>query len=229
MSSSPVLLEVRQRTDPQGPVAFWVLVSREVTREGGDQRIRLNYRVLSPQHPHPTGGEFYGYYSAVHDVCAITSGRLGDGGVFIDPPEAMGNRIGTYLLNEMVKWAKQWPDASLKPVVLNRDQGLGEAGVRRNRFYEQFGIKFRAVDDNRVEARSMSTKIRDLNTVGTWVQNIAVTTADQGLAKLLAEAQGRDMELALAKKNLKQANEWLAEVQDHPFRNLCRWVKNAVC
>lgn len=228
MSGSPVLLEVRKRTDPTGPVGFWVLVSREVTREGGGQRIQLDYRVLSSQHRHSEGGEFYGYYSAVHDVCSITSGGLGDGGVFIDPPEARGHRIGTYLLNEMVGWAMQWPDAHLKPVVLNRDQGRGEAGVRRNQLYDQFGIKFRAEDDGHVEARSIPTKIRDLNTVETWRQNITVTAAEQGLTKLLAEAQMRDMELALAKKNLKQTNEWLAKAQEHPFRNLCRWMRKSV-
>lgn len=36
------------------------------------------------------------------------------GELFLDPDELRGQRIGTYLMNEIVTWAQQWPEAPVR-------------------------------------------------------------------------------------------------------------------
>ncbi|WP_295983322.1 hypothetical protein [uncultured Variovorax sp.] len=88
-------------------------------------------------------GSFVGCYSKLYDRVSLTSNAVyGDGAVFMDLSGLRGHRIGSYLFNEVVAWAKQWPDAEVKTITLNAGDATATNKVRRNRLYEQFKIAF---------------------------------------------------------------------------------------
>lgn len=53
------------------------------------------------------------------------------------------------MMNEIVKWAKQWPEANILKITLGEGDAYDENMERRNRFYEQFGIEFNYHDESR--------------------------------------------------------------------------------
>ena len=59
-------------------------------------------------------------------------------------------RLGIYLMNEIVGWAKQWPDTPVREVtLLASDAGDPQNRLRRNRFYEGFGLEFDFTDKDK--------------------------------------------------------------------------------
>jgi GNAT superfamily N-acetyltransferase len=70
---------------------------------------------------------------------------LTGGFVVVDPSSMHGQRIGTYLFNEVIDWAKQWPDAVITPIKLVETDHVNK--IRRNHFYARFGFSFDFKDD----------------------------------------------------------------------------------
>ncbi|GBQ32032.1 hypothetical protein HLH34_00045 [Gluconacetobacter azotocaptans] len=100
---------------------------------------------MPARQPQPTR-RFLACYARQWDDRArisLTSHNPRRGAVFLDLEELEGNRIGSYLMNLVVAWARQWPDASVNPITLLAHQARGENTIRRSRPYEQFGITFR--------------------------------------------------------------------------------------
>lgn len=78
------------------------------------------------------------YRCGLHDGGSV---RLSNGFIGI-PSELQGRRIGTWVMDEIVSWAKQWPDARVEPIRLQQPQATHDNKLRRNRFYNQFGFQF---------------------------------------------------------------------------------------
>ncbi|QJQ03089.1 N-acetyltransferase [Herbaspirillum rubrisubalbicans Os34] len=104
------------------------------------------------------------------------TGTMGVASLFLDPDFIRGRRIGTYLMNEIVKWSKQWPFADIKRFSLNANQAGDSVTFhteRRNRFYESFGITFDYTDDATKESGySNVMKASELREVESWKENI---------------------------------------------------------
>lgn len=84
-----------------------------------------------------------------------------------------GQRIGTYLMNIIVQWAKNWPNANINQIKLLTFQAQPENKERRNKFYEQFNIKFNYVNTiTREDGTSLPMTASNLNPVVTWKENI---------------------------------------------------------
>lgn len=123
------------------------------------------------------------------DICI--TGKLHAATVFLDPPHIRGRRVGTFLMNEVVKWAKQWPSADVMPIRVKREQ----AGTsfefhteRRNHFYERFGIVFVFDDEQtKVSGRSQAMKASQLQEVNSWKKNIAEQPASDYIFQLLRQ------------------------------------------
>ncbi|KGU52527.1 hypothetical protein NY98_12375 [Xanthomonas citri pv. fuscans] len=66
------------------------------------------------------------------------------GGNMLLDDDARGLRIGSYLHNEVVRWAKEvgLPGRIATFSLVQQDAGTAEERDRRNRFYEQFGYEF---------------------------------------------------------------------------------------
>ncbi len=203
-----LVLEVRGKDHPEAKVFGWVLVEREETyrrdlRDGTiyEASIRLSYQRITAKFSHRDGGKgwFDGSYSRHFNAVSLTSPSMSKGAVFLDLPGLDGQRIGTYLMNEIVQWVQQWPEATVNGIELLAGQAHGDNKARRNWFYEQFGLVFDYTDPEHREGRSRPMLAGALVKVETWKQNITEHRMLDYLAAVLyaeeratSELQARD-------------------------------------
>lgn len=112
--------------------------------------------------------------------------RLSNGFIGL-PEELQGRRIGTWVMDEIVSWAKQWPDALIEPIKLSKQQATDDNKLRRNRFYNQFGFQFDLETEE--ESSSPNFTASQLNTVKK-PENIEKMLPEEKIRALLQE---RDM------------------------------------
>jgi len=198
------VLEIRPRLEPEGKVLAWLMVEREETRwhssEDGaiqDASILLSFqRITSRWSNTPMGGgSFAGSYSRDMNAVSLTSTTMSDGGVYLDLPGIYGQRIGTYLMNEIVRFVRQWPAATVNTVKLVEGNARGENRVRRNKFYEQFGLVFEYSDCEGRAGHSKPMMARDLVLVESWKANIAEIGVSTFLTDVLSALEQSQAEL----------------------------------
>lgn len=143
---------------------------------------------------------------------------LVDGALFFDPPELCGQRIGTYLMNEIVTWAQQWPEATVRPIKLLSGQAEDENRTRRNRFYERFGLVFKYQDSEQREGVSKPMPAKSLTSVTSWEANIVERDPREYLAELLHERERMMMDASQRARANQSLNETLEEARNHPVR-----------
>ena len=203
-----LVLEIKDKDRPDDKALGWVLVEREETyrrdpRDGTiyEASIRLSYQRITAKFSHRDGGKgrFDGSYSRNLNAVSLTSTSMSKGAVFLDLPGLDGQRIGTYLMNEIVQWVQQWPEATVNGIELLAGQGHGDNKARRNWFYEQFGLVFDYTDPEHREGRSRPMLAGALVKVETWKQNITEHRMLDYLAAVLyaeeratSELQARD-------------------------------------
>ncbi|MBM3074182.1 hypothetical protein [Lelliottia sp. RWM.1] len=203
-----LVLEIKDKDRPDDKALGWVLVEREETyrrdpRDGTiyEASIRLSYQHITAKFSHRDGGKgrFDGSYSRNFNAVSLTSTSMSKGAVFLDLPGLDGQRIGTYLMNEIVQWVQQWPEATVNGIELLAGQGHGDNKARRNWFYEQFGLVFDYTDPEHREGRSRPMLAGALVKVETWKQNITEHRMLDYLAAVLyaeeratSELQARD-------------------------------------
>ena len=229
-SVSPALqvLEVRNRKNPERPPMGFFLVER-IERTcacdryaTADNTINIIYREISDDgYPRdPARGEFRGSYHAHVNTVSITAGSLTGGMVVIDPPSLHGHGLGTYLMNEVVRWAKRWPNATVNTINLLEGQGNGENRERRNRFYEQFGLEFEYTSAERKAGISLPMLAKDLILVDRWKQNISEHNLMEFLASTLYRKKVAESDLV---QRTKAVAELIAE-QRRVRRKPLRWA-----
>lgn len=203
-----LVLEIKDKDRPDDKALGWVLVEREETyrrdpRDGTiyEASIRLSYQRITAKFSHRDGGKgrFDGSYSRNFNAVSLTSTSMSKGAVFLDLPGLDGQRIGTYLMNEIVQRVQQWPEATVNGIELLAGQGHGDNKARRNWFYEQFGLVFDYTDPEHREGRSRPMLAGALVKVETWKQNITEHRMLDYLAAVLyaeeratSELQARD-------------------------------------
>lgn len=221
-----LLLEVKDQNASDSPALAWLIVEREeIYQHDADMvkeaTIQLSYQCIfedtSSYHGHK--GRFYGSYSQELNEVSLTSPSVcASGGVFLDLPGLEGQRIGTYLMNEIVTWAQQWPEANVsKMSLLDAHQDVSNK-ERRNRFYEQFGLKFIYHDVKQSAGDSLPVLVKELHLVETWKQNI---TEHDMLSYLnhLFEMNTQMMEtLEASGVTQQQLTEQLNAIHAHPFK-----------
>jgi len=148
------ILEVRKPDHPEASPVAWLLVERqetvrydernnsvfEATIELTCMRVKSKYERDLPSRTSFTAS--YRVIGSDGPWISLTSRSYGHGAVFLEPPELRGHRIGTFLMNEIVLWARQWPTVAVNPIELLEGQAYNGNRARRNRFYEQFGLVF---------------------------------------------------------------------------------------
>jgi GNAT superfamily N-acetyltransferase len=206
-----IVLEVCPRLDPiKDPIA-WVMVERkEVFKRGKDNGILyeasicLTYRrIVSSSSKGKEGkGSFEGSYSENSDMVSLSSPSISQSGaVFFDLPDLKGQRIGTYLMNEIVQWVQRWPSAKVRSIELLDGQAEDDNKKRRKLFYEQFGLKFKYTDQSEKEGISEDIPVGELHTTETWKDNIKEIELPDFLSKLLDEKESLSTELERIQKS----------------------------
>lgn len=186
----PYILVVRSRHDPSGEIITKLLIEPQETRKIGEKgeveeaQLRIRYRIIGAALP---GARKQTYeFPACYDRKCGESGRICltgsnpfEGAVFLDPEGLRGNRVGSFIMNKIVEWATSWPDAEINQIKLFSHQGRGENKVRRNRLYEQFGIKFDYTDHSHAEGLAHPMQARSLTPWTQLPDNLSVIGLDQ--------------------------------------------------
>ncbi|HBP6730950.1 TPA: hypothetical protein L6B36_28995 [Pseudomonas aeruginosa] len=222
-----LVLEVKDKERPEAEALGWVLVEREETyrrdpRDGTiyEASIRLSYQRITAKFSHRDGGKgrFDGSYSRNFNSVSLTSPSMSKGAVFLDLPGLDGQRIGTYLMNEIVQWVQQWPEATVNSIELLAGQAHGDNKARRNWFYEQFGLVFDYTDPEHREGRSRPMQAGALATVETWKQNIVEHRMLDYLAAVLYAEERATSELQARERACTQLIAEQKKAEARPLR-----------
>lgn len=222
MSSAVFILEVRPRENPEGEPVTWVLVEKEedVSFHETDgslisAEITLRYWMIGNSKLKGFGadGRFTGKMSHYGGTVSLTGG-----GVFLDPESLRGSRVGTFLMNEVVQWAKQWPGGNVDRITLHKDMGTPTNKERRNRFYEQFGIAFEYSDPDQKGGVSKPMTTDALQTVDSWKQNITVHEVRGYLENMIKKARRAELDIKQLSFQNENLQRRLKDAEDHPIR-----------
>ncbi|WP_323025753.1 hypothetical protein [Castellaniella sp.] len=219
------VIEVKGEGTASSP-PFQLLIERTETRNehapgrGGRADITLRYLRLDTDSSESDHYPFSGYCEWLANgettVC-LTGGMVALTGV------PRGRHIGTYLFDEIVRWAQQWPDAQVKPIGLGRGDASDENRERRNTFYERFGIEFDYSEDKHC-GRSRPMLVRDLTPVDpqVWMRDIQ----EIGLLSYLRKSVSRYERLVSTHERLDRANKenWalVESMRESPFTWACK-------
>jgi GNAT superfamily N-acetyltransferase len=223
------VLEIRPRLDPEAAPIAWLLVERiERTRfydpphdnRLAEASLTLNYRLLLPRSARQqrAAGDFNGAYSAHSDRLSLTSPTGGFGAVFLTLPRLEGNRIGTYMMNQIVQWGRRWPTAEVAEIKLLAGQATSDNKDRRNRLYTQFGIEFEYTDDSHAEGHSKFMQARDLTPVHSWADNISEHSLEDYISDLLERAQKAEDDVDRLQRRVDSQKQRLDALQATPIR-----------
>lgn len=208
----------------------WILVERKEevekdprTNEICRATICIFYWELGggPDSDSPDG-EFTGFYDQGFGGVSITSSSLSSGGyVVVDPPRLRGGRLGTYLMNEIVSWAKQWPDTPVCEVTLRSGDAIDlHSRLRRNRFYEGFGLEFDYSDTDKSTGVLRPMLARSLNEVTTWTQTITEYHLLDYLRTAFSAAEDAAITARMQVRTVEELCAELASAERRPIR----WV-----
>ncbi len=224
-----MVLEVKDPKPPYKEVHGWLIVEREEKQEFNGKEIfaasiQLYYQRILPNTHQWDGGKevFSGAYSRLRNAVSITSSSMIAGDVRLGISELYGHRIGTYLMNEIVHWVKQWPDAKLKTVRLVEGDGYGDNKKRRNWLYEQFGIEFDFSDTEQKAGYSLPMLAGGLNEVNTWKQNITEHHMEEFIARLLSDKIALKAENKILQDSSN--NNWWKNEYNKAYQRPLRWA-----
>lgn len=223
------VLAVSKPDDPDGAPIAWVLVEREEKyrydeRDGSVYEACIEFSCVAIDASKACQWQrkttFSGSYRAAYDGSAVslTSSSMGRGAVFMDLAGLKGHRIGTYLMNEIVLWARQWPAATVRQIELLANQAYDENRTRRNRFYEQFGLVFDFQDVDHAEGISRPMSAKSLTPIDTWKANLRVLRVDEYLEHMLFENSRQHAELERCKFELKEMKNERRSAERRPLR-----------
>lgn len=236
------LLAVKERHLPNGEPVQWILVERSETRldrQDGSTitaSISLSFMPLRLSKESGFGDHesFNGNYSSGpggHDAkISITGGSL-----MIRDRRLRSKRIGTHLMNEVVRWAQQWPTAVVRAVsvssaddYLDKVDGQDGEGIenrlRRNLLYENFGLKMIYDDDLKAEGESLPMPALELIPRDTWKQNIEVRDVPgyiRDLRKEIAALTRKDSERS---RHIERLENQIDSAERSPVLWACRQV-----
>lgn len=219
------ILEIRDKHDSDSHPKIWVFLERiekyrkdYETSEVLDASIQISFQLIhskNASNEFKSSGFFGGSYSSLGNQVSLTSTSSGSGAVCLDLPK--GQRIGTYLMNEIVNWAKRWPDAEVREIELLPGQAWEGNKLRRNRFYEQFGIKFVYSDSEKRAGKSIPMKANELNSVETWKQNITEVNPIKFASIQLGKIENLEREFTLLARNRNEFRDELCQAYAHPI------------
>ena len=228
---STYVVEVRSKSAQDGDPIAYLLIHREERqrldeRNGSvfDANIRITYTELIPTElswQTAQNGWFNAAYTKLGNepVISLTAtDPYSLAYVIVEIERIRGQRFGTYLMDEIVTWAKRWPEASVLPVHLLEGQAYEENKDRRNRFYERFGIEFDYADDNKKAGKSKPMLGVQLLNVNSWKENIRELDLHGYMTFVLTERRIQGREISELQRQLEWRRAYMDNVRAAPFR-----------
>ncbi|MBB2170371.1 hypothetical protein HLH36_18830 [Gluconacetobacter aggeris] len=231
----PLLLAVRPRLAPDAPPLARILITQDehIARDDAgaivSAQLTIRYRRLADapsQPPYPTH-RFLACYARQWDGGGRTSLTSHDpyrGTVFLDLEGLEGNRIGSFLMNQVVTWARRWPDAEVNPITLLAHQARGENTIRRNRFYEQFGIAFAYTDDTKAAGTAMEMRAGQLKPWEHMPDNLSVTPLEAAFDEQQRELAVLRLDQQTIQLRERALRRELQRAIAHPLRFAARQI-----
>lgn len=184
------------------------------------QRIRKNSDSFNGSSP--DAGNFCAGYSKgfEREYVSLTSKSISEGAVFLDLPGLEGQRIGTYLMSALVEWAMQWPSAELAQFTLSSLQADEFNKDRRNRFYDNYNIKFDFHTPENLSGKSKKMLVSELTPVHTWKENIREISISNYIGQLLDKENSDGWELMRKDNVIKSLRQTLKDAEFSPLK----WV-----
>ncbi|NHO33817.1 hypothetical protein [Acetobacter fallax] len=225
----PYILLVRPRLDPATePVAKLLIEHREtlVHGDGGTvlkAHLSVRYRIIG-EVPYGHRKQTYKFPACYVRDCGkdgrvcLTGSEPFRGAVYLEPDSLLGNRIGSFLMNEIIKWATTWPHADVNPIKLYAHQGNGENKPRRNRFYEQFGIRFDYTDRSHAEGLGREMQAGSLTPWANLPDNLSVMTLEEFLDQQERTLVAAQRDLKAQRRRSQNLDAALGRARDHPIR-----------
>lgn len=182
-----------------------------------EAQLDVRYELLSSRmswEKHTFDAHYRRDYVGTGGQVCIT-GKLHAASVFLDPPPIRGRRIGTYLMNEVIRWAKQWPSADVKQIKLSSNQAGATHEFnteRRNRFYKRFGIEFDYAEPlTKASGRSKAMKASQLQEVNSWEKNIEEHPISDYISQLLKQVETLKYERDNLRDSATHLRKWTVE------------------
>ena len=167
---------------------------------------------------------FCGGYSKFRNRVSLSHAGVSEGAIFLDLNGLEGQRIGSYLMNEIVSWVKKWPDAEVNPIRLSSCQATPDNKERRNHFYENFGLEFDYVDSDKKEGRSKIMKARDLKENLRWQENIEIVEFIPFVEELISKISKQRLDLDMRESSIKRLSKENQLARDYPIRWGLKWT-----
>lgn len=226
------ILAVRDKAKLDESIIAYIVVERtekvkDYKEEGQiyESSICLDYQVLKAgQGYFRAGTSFHGGYSKFQNKVSLSSLNVSSGAIFLDLEGLHGQRIGSYLMNEIVSWVKQWPEAEVNPIRLSSAQATVDNKERRNRFYESFGLEFTYTDSDQKEGRSKPIKAGALKQNLKWQENIEVVEFIPFLENIMSKTNQQRMDLERYKGVAGRLCKENQSARDNPIKWGLKWT-----
>jgi GNAT superfamily N-acetyltransferase len=211
----------------QAPIAATLLIQRyeehQYDSEGGlaSASIVLKYQRLGGASEFISRGSFQGRMGGYPFEVSVTGGS-----VMIGDESLRGIRLGSYLFNEVIVWAKQWPDLPVARIRVSSVDADERNLERRNRFYAGAGINFEWSTPEMREGFSLPMFAHELVTrpsgpEGPWSNVEAIEIAKWG-AGCLREIDRLKYELEGARRSIASMNRPYLEAVNPSLGFACR-------
>lgn len=189
----------------------WLLVERQEhlipNGAGGIAQAKLCIQYWSlnddvDQSDAPAG-EFVALYDEAYNGVSLSSHSLWHGGyVVIEPERLCGLGLGTYFMNKVVAWAKQWPDAQVRQIKLPSGECRDKPAQQlRLHFYGRFGIKFDFPDNSPTDGIAYPMRASELTLASGSSKAIAERNVVVFLRELIDERSRARWEINALKRN----------------------------
>lgn len=171
-------------------VVNWMLFSeaRKTVRSDKYQfnysdRIEIQLRAIGSFDRRENGGAVVMQMRGQASGSFANTVNFSDGYIVVEDPWKE-LRIGTYMMNHLVAWAKEnYPNYSAVGIRLVHSQAYDENKERRNRFYARFGFRFKWDDENTQREGHLVPELRilDLSTTDKWRERVEEFSVDEAV------------------------------------------------
>ena len=199
-----------------------VQVDSTECHKGDSATLELTLRNASRGSTRYTASFSACYCERTNSVSLTSRLIYSQGGFFMDLPNK-GQHIGTYVLSRIVKWVKQWPNATVAPIHLVAYNDTDNMR-RRNRLWERAGLVFDYEQAEKHSGTSRAMIAEKLVEVDTWRQNIRESSPLEAVAELLEGKEQLSWDLARTKQELGATRRELNKTVGNPILRMLHRV-----